>query len=402
MAILDSGHQHCKRLGFLGLFLLVNLLSVGEVRAAVIAGTPLKSFAFESNDLVADPNQPYVFASVPNSDAIERHQHAIALCGKSDHFARNAPKYIARPGGQTLYVADSTNNSIDVIDTGTLALSRTLPLDGTPDAVVPGLDNRLYVLDSTTTYDHIEQINALTGAAAGPAYGFAMYYGRLQISPDQKTLYYAEKSLSPTDLYSYDVSTGTIAPLKSVQTGSNGKDVVLSHNGATIAQPNGAPYSVTLYNSSNFAALGSFDTGAYPDALAFSPGDNLAYVSHSPYPTAVDIYSTTTFNDVGQFSIADQSTCMTTDNTGGELYVALDGTYYSNTNTVVYATGAATPEPSTLALLGIGALGLFGYGWRRRRFARTAKPTTFDHQAAIVILPFPSQSSPASTARRAA
>ncbi len=38
-----------------------------------------------------------------------------------------------------------------------------------------------------------------------------------------------------------------------------------------------------------------------------------------------------------------------------------------------------TPEPSTLALLGAGALGLLGYGWRRRAAARrTAKPAACD------------------------
>ena len=61
-----------------------------------------------------------------------------------------------------------------------------------------------------------------------------------------------------------------------------------------------------------------------------------------------------------------------------------------------------TPEPSTFAMLAAGAIGLVGYGWRRRRLARAAKPADFDQQDAPAILSFPSHSSPAHAARRAA
>ena len=62
-----------------------------------------------------------------------------------------------------------------------------------------------------------------------------------------------------------------------------------------------------------------------------------------------------------------------------------------------------TPEPSTFAMLAAGAIGLVGYGWRRRRTTRrTGKPTAFDRQDAPVILAFPSPLSPATAARRAA
>ena len=59
------------------------------------------------------------------------------------------------------------------------------------------------------------------------------------------------------------------------------------------------------------------------------------------------------------------------------------------------------PEPGTLALLAAGAIGLVGYGWRRRK-ARLAKPTAIDQQDTPPTLSFRPHSSPASAARRAA
>jgi hypothetical protein len=63
---------------------------------------------------------------------------------------------------------------------------------------------------------------------------------------------------------------------------------------------------------------------------------------------------------------------------------------------------AVTPEPSTLTLLAAGAVAIAGYGWRRRAVRRAAKPTAFDQEDAPAILSFPSRSSHAHAARRAA
>ena len=55
-----------------------------------------------------------------------------------------------------------------------------------------------------------------------------------------------------------------------------------------------------------------------------------------------------------------------------------DGTDFNNLiligsyNTVVLAAPAAIPEPSSIAMFGIGALGLFGYSRRRRQTSAAA------------------------------
>ncbi len=70
--------------------------------------------------------------------------------------------------------------------------------------------------------------------------------------------------------------------------------------------------------------------------------------------------------------------------------------------TVTSITGIV-PEPSTLALLAAGTLGLVGYGWRRRWKGRlAAEPTTSGQGDAPATLSFPSQQSRWSGAKRRA
>ncbi len=95
---------------------------------------------------------------------------------------------------------------------------------------------------------------------------------------------------------------------------------------------------------------------------------------------------------------------------GGSLTVGAGGTFIfdpSAAGSPLVASpdsvGAAVPEPSTLALLAAGAIGIVGYGLRQRLARRTAMPSAFDQQPrTAAILSFPAQSSPASAARRTA
>ena len=93
--------------------------------------------------------------------------------------------------------------------------------------------------------------------------------------------------------------------------------------------------------------IANYATGAYPDALAFSPDSKIAYALHTIYPTAVDLYNTDTGAYLGQFPASDRGFLESVDNSGQHLFVAYEGVYFGDTSLKVYAV----PEPSTGAAL---------------------------------------------------
>ena len=125
-----------------------------------------------------------------------------------------------------------------------------------------------YLSSAATTYfNRIETTGASTGPSIG---GFLVYSGSMEISPDRNTLYYADYGLSPGTIYKFDVSGPT--PVLVYETpfdavGENGQDLELSHDGTFLSYATGGGQNgtqIAKFRTSDFATLGSFNTGAYP------------------------------------------------------------------------------------------------------------------------------------------
>ncbi len=251
----------------------------GGHSAEASLGDLLATFPFQASDLLIDPTQPYLYATVADGNTLQVINTTTLSVAKS--ITLPGTPMGAALDGNTLYVADFGNKTIDLIDTQSLTLLRSIPVPTAPYDVAAALNHQLFVLQQDPNlYGQLDQLDVETGISGGPIPLSVLFYsGNLEMSPDKKTLYYAQHGLSASDMYAIDISSSTPTVRYAVSAGENGFQMVLSHDGSSIAQPNGYPYYVSLFRTSNFTPVATFNTGPYPNAIAFSPDDSVAYIT---------------------------------------------------------------------------------------------------------------------------
>jgi len=301
-------------------------------------GDVVEQYSFRASAFVMSPTQPLMYATIPSQNSIAIiNTNTLAA---STVFVGSRPTNLAlSPHGTKAYVANSATNFVVVFDTQTRTITNSFLLPEHPQDVVVGSHNRLWVLGESQIF----QIDATTGASTGPSIGgFIVYFGSLEISPDRNTLYYGQYGLSPTTMYKFDVSGMTPVLRLETNTGDNGEDLTLSHNGSFICHTNGAPYQIAKYRTSDFASVGAFDTGPYPTSLAFSPDDSTVYASvHTG--GGIQVFNANTFLPLGTISGPELATKLAVDSTGRYLFAGYTLDFGDFTGTRIYDV-APLPE----------------------------------------------------------
>lgn len=359
-------------LWFIGMLLLGTL---GAGRSLAATGDIVATFpGLEVSQFTRQPNSPYMYATLPSQNSVAVfNTQTLALEGT--YFVGSSPRGMAfSPDGSQLYVANSSSNFLAVFNTASRSVTRSLLMPEVPRDVEVGNGNRLFVLGT----DHLMQIDATTGASAGPNLPVHTYGGMLEISPNRNTLFYGDTGLSPASLYKIDVTTTNAVKLWESPhgglSGENGQDLTISADGSFISYPCGAGqggYQIAKYDTATMAILGSFKTGAYPREIAFSPDGAVAYATHTA--GEIDLFSTSTFLPLGKFNVpsssGDRQTAheMLASGSGRYLFAAVSD-YGGPYNVLVYDTGILVPEPGTylLALTGCGTLLAIAVHRRRR------------------------------------
>jgi YVTN family beta-propeller protein len=344
------------------LWLICGLSGLFVANGAYAAfGDIVAQYTFPASSLVMSPAESLMYATIPSQNSVAI-INTNTLAVEATVFVGSGPVNLAfSPDGSKAYIANSTSNFVVVFDTQTRMVVNSFLLSEHPQDVVFGSLNRLWVLGQTQIF----QIDATTGASTGPSITSVIYSGSLEISPDRNTLYYADYELSPGTMYKYDVSGTT--PVLLLQTpfgtvGSNGEDLTLSHSGSFICYTTGSgqnSYDIAKFRTSDFASLGSFVTGPYPRALAFSPDDSVVYASVNT-ASGIKAFNANTFLLLGTMTGPDVATKLAVDSTGRYLFAGY-ATNFGFTGTIVFDT-----QPHPAFFNGETAL---GGGWYYLQFA---------------------------------
>ncbi len=343
--------------------------AVAAVPAARAAGTtPVTTFNFAMSAFVESPATNTIYAAVPAlNEVVSINAATLAVTGTTV-VGSDPTGLCLSPDGSTLYTANNGSNFLGVVSTATMAAGTPIFL-GTGNApidVQDGTNGRLWVL----TNNGISQINAAgtsTGANLGTAAGLfplLLSGGEIRTSNDHATLYYAGYGGSPSYLYKYDVGGAAGVETLVIASGSNGEDLELSHNNATVVDAQGSGnntriYSDDVYRTSDLATIQTLPVGAYPQSFAFSPDDVVGYAGANFQSPNIQVYSLTTGLQTGS---------ITASGTPQKLFVEDAGRYLfadTGSTTQVFATGrVVVPEPAGAGLAAAAAAGVLS---RRRR-----------------------------------
>jgi len=299
-------------------------------------GTQTATFPMGALRFVAHPTEPIVFATIPSTNSLAIF-NTETLTLQANFFVGSRPYGMTLSNdGNLLYVANSTSQLLSVVDWRAKRVTQSITLTAPAQDIEVGADGRLFVL----TTESLIQIDPKNGRKVGPDFPVFIYAGELAISPNKDRLYYGDYALSPASLYQWDITVQPPSLLwesdHGITSGSNGQDVAISADGTFISFAAGAGqlgYNIAKYRTSDMAILGTFNTGAYPREVTFSPDGLRAYAIHRE--GEIDVFDTTSFLLDSTFlsKTFEGPYELQIDSTGRSLFV-------SDASTItVYATG---------------------------------------------------------------
>ncbi len=309
--------------------LAVGILGAEDSTAA--PGDVIKEFSLTGHSFASDRNENVVYLSVTDSNSVAiLDMDTLEILDSI--FVGSDPRGMAvSRDGNTLYVATAGASSLAVVDLATKTLLDPIPLPTSAQDVEVDYMGRVYASPVSSSFRSVMVYDPVTGEVTDLVSGHcsACYKALLKMSPDGKTLFAANRGLSPGTLAKYDVSGDTpifVWQNEHGDLGSNGQDLWLTPTGEHIYYAVGGGnrvtggYDIAQIDADGMEVLGAFNTGAYPREIVTGPDGKIAYAVHTG--GHIDVWDAETFLQVSEYSSKGEAGELFVDQTGNYLLAA--------------------------------------------------------------------------------
>ena len=353
--VADLSGAYTAQITFDGHPLDIYLNSVAIVVLPNSPGDFRASFPFAVNRLLADPVRPRVYASLPYELSVAVIDTTTMSVVKTLPVESEPRGMALSPDGRRLYVAETgydpstgkvSDPVIGVIDAAALSTLPNLPAPVATNDIAAGLDDRLFVAAyGNYLPSALFEMQATTGAVLSsfPAVTVA---GDLALSPDLKTLHC-------DGTYFFDVSGAAPGLLQYNPAYLFSR---LSRNGEALCSFDDKAHAVTILAAADMTQPGVSlkpPAGVTPTKLAAFSADDTTLFTFTHSTTAadyIDLYNTLTGNHIRSLAgRCDELVDLVVDATGQFLFTG-SSDFLSSLR--VYGTGMGTPfhpaEPKRL------------------------------------------------------
>jgi YVTN family beta-propeller protein len=184
------------------------------------------------------------------------------------------------PDGRYLYVPNhemmqgsTGDNDVDVIDTATRKLIKTIPVAPNPHWVIFGKNGQIYVTDHMSATVTVLNADNIGGFIKTIPVDETPHSGAL--SPDGSRL--AVTSYNGDAVYLIDTATDKM--IKQIPVGREPLDITYSPDGRYLFTVNNLDNTVTVIDTANYGVIGEIRTGKAPTSISVLPNGRQAYVT---------------------------------------------------------------------------------------------------------------------------
>jgi YVTN family beta-propeller protein len=177
------------------------------------------------------------------------------------------------PNGQTAYVVNTGSNSVSAISTATKAVVATVPVGSGPRKIAVTPDSsRVFVANYTSGTVSVISTTSNSVVATWPA---AYGVNAVAVSPDGSRLYVANPTSNQVTVF--DVASGEL--LKTIGGFNDPDSFGIVPNGGTLYVSNGNGKSVSVINTASLEIETTVQVGPLPRGIAISLDGSEAFVA---------------------------------------------------------------------------------------------------------------------------